>query len=67
MNQRQRALVDYAIRLTRVPEDITEKDIAELRNAGLTDEGIHDAAVIVGYFNFVNRIASGLGVDLEKD
>jgi uncharacterized peroxidase-related enzyme len=66
MNQRQRALVDYAIKLTRVPQDMTEEDIAQLRNAGLNDAAIHDAAAIVCYFNFVNRIASGLGVELEE-
>jgi alkylhydroperoxidase family enzyme len=46
---------------------MTEDDIAQLRNAGLNDAAIHDAAAIVGYFNFVNRIASGLGVDLEEE
>jgi uncharacterized peroxidase-related enzyme len=66
-NQRRRALVDYAIKLTRLPEDMTQEDIAQLRNAGLTDAAIHDAAAIVGYFNFVNRIASGLGVELEEE
>ncbi len=40
-------------------------DTDRLREAGLTDEAIHDAASIVAYFNFVNRIALGLGVELE--
>lgn len=46
---------------------MTDDDIGKLRNAGLTDAAIHDAAAIVGYFNLVNRIASGLGVELEEE
>ncbi len=44
---------------------MSEADLAPLRAAGLSDGGIHDATVIVGYFNFVNRLAEGLGVALE--
>jgi alkylhydroperoxidase family enzyme len=40
-------------------------DVAALRSAGLDDRGIHDVCAIVGYFAFVNRIADGLGVELE--
>lgn len=64
---RSRTVVDYALKLSRSPQDVTEDDIAQLRNTGLTDAAIHDAAAIVAYFNFVNRIASGLGVDLEEE
>lgn len=38
-----------------------------LRAVGLSDEGIHSAAAVTAYFNFVNRIALGLGVELEVD
>jgi hypothetical protein len=44
--------------ITTIPE--TSSD-GELRD----DRGIHDTAAIVGYFNFVNRLAEGLGVALE--
>lgn len=44
---------------------MTGDDVAALREAGLGDPGIHDAAAVVAYFNFVNRIADGLGVQLE--
>jgi len=37
-----------------------------LRAAGLSDSAIHDAACVVAYYNYVNRLASGLGVELEK-
>jgi len=40
--------------------------VASLREVGLSDEAIHEAAGITAYFNFVNRMASGLGVELER-
>ena len=39
--------------------------VRALRDSGLGDGGIHDAAAVTAYFNFVNRIALGLGVELE--
>lgn len=62
---RQRALIDYAIALTTAPASMNEGHVASLREAGVSDEGIHAAASITAYFNFVNRIALGLGVELE--
>ena len=60
-----RALLDYSIKLTRAPSEMTAADVAALRRAGFDDRGIHDACSIVGYFAFVNRVADGLGVELE--
>ena len=60
-----RALVDFADKLTRTPAAITVGDIESLRTAGFDDRAIHDACAIVSYFAFVNRIADGLGVELE--
>lgn len=62
---RDRALVDYAVRLTRSPESMTEEHVVLLRGAGLSDAAIHDAASVIAYYNFVNRVANGLGVGLE--
>jgi alkylhydroperoxidase family enzyme len=42
-----------------------ETDIARLRKAGWSDRAILDLTLVVGYFAFVNRIADGLGVQLE--
>jgi alkylhydroperoxidase family enzyme len=44
-----------------------EANVDALRDAGWSDEGIHDACQIVAYFNFINRIADGLGVDPEPE
>lgn len=59
--------MDYAIKLTMQPAEVSAHDLGPLRDIGLSDSAIHDAAAITAYFNFVNRVASGLGVELEKD
>jgi uncharacterized peroxidase-related enzyme len=64
---RQRALVDYAIKLTRQPARMQESDLQPMRDAGLDDRAILDANMVCGYFAFVNRVADGLGVPLEAD
>ena len=60
-----RALCDYADKLTRTPGDMGSADIERLRTVGLTERAITDAAQVIAYFNYINRIADGLGVDLE--
>jgi uncharacterized peroxidase-related enzyme len=63
---RNKALLAYAAKLTLDPKDITQDDIKDLRDAGLTDAEILRANLIASYFNFSNRIALGLGVEIEK-
>ncbi|MEX0880459.1 MAG: carboxymuconolactone decarboxylase family protein [Thermoanaerobaculia bacterium] len=65
--RRLRAMVDYALLLTRRPNSVTSSQVAALRETGLSDAEIHRVAAVVAYFNFVNRIAEGLGVELEHD
>ena len=62
-----RALADYAHKLTTSPASIVEDDIQSLRQNGLDDADILLANLIAAYFNFVNRIALGLGVDCNED
>lgn len=66
LEPRSRALVEYALKLTRAPWTAVEADVEVLRAAGLSDAAIHDAASVAAYFNYVNRLASGLGVELEQ-
>jgi len=56
----------YAEKLTLQPKSVRETDVAALRDAGLEDEAILHVAEVVAYFNFVNRMAEGLGVPLEE-
>ena len=60
------AMLDYAVKLTRTPGEMNEGDVAELRARGFDDRGIHDGCAVTAYFAFVNRIADGLGVELEE-
>jgi uncharacterized peroxidase-related enzyme len=65
-SMREKALLTYAAKLTLGPKDITNDDINDLRDAGLSDKEILRANLIASYFNFSNRIALGLGVELEE-
>lgn len=60
-----RALCDYAAALTLAPGDITQADVAALTAHGLTDAQVLVAAQVIGYFNYINRVADGLSVDPE--
>ena len=62
---RLHALCAYAEKLTRNPGACGEDALAPLRALGLSDRALHDLVAVVAYFNFVNRIASGLAVELE--
>ena len=63
--RRLRAIADYAIRLTRDPGGMRSEHLDPLREAGLDDRAILWLAEVVAYFNYVNRMADGLGVELE--
>ena len=58
-------MLDYALKLTRSPSAVTEADVAELRRLGFTDRAVLDICQVGAYFNFVNRLADGLGAELE--
>ena len=60
-------IVRHAEKLTSAPGAMTESDLGELRAVGLSDRDILDLTLIVGYFNFVNRIAMGLGVEFSAE
>jgi len=62
-----RAMLDYAIKLTKSPSRITAGDVELLRRHGFDDRAIHDICAITAYYAFVNRIADGLGVELEEE
>jgi uncharacterized peroxidase-related enzyme len=67
LSGRERALVRYAERLTREPRGFPASALEPLRAVGLADEEILSLTEITAYFNFVNRMAEGLGVELEDD
>ena len=62
-----RALLDYALKLTLTPAAMTEQDVHVLKAVGFSDPQILSANLVTSYFNFINRVADGLGVDLEPE
>ncbi len=68
LDKADRLLCAYAVLLTREPSSaMLEKVVDELKNAGFSDTAIHDATLVIAYFNFVNRMVNGLGVEVEED
>ena len=63
----ERAMLAYASKLTRDPSSVTADDVKELREQGFDDRAVHDICTVTAYFAFVNRIADGLGVELEDE
>ena len=60
-----RAALDFAVKLTLTPGDMKPSDVDALRAQGYDDRAIHDIVQVVASFNYINRVAEGLGVDLE--
>ena len=60
-------LLDYCTKITNAPATCTKKDVDTLRAAGATDEEIHATVQVCSYFNYINRVADALGVDLEPE
>lgn len=58
-------MLDYAALLTRAPADMKKENVDALRRSGFNDEAILEIALVTAYYACVNRIADGLGVDLE--
>lgn len=66
ISDKERAMLDYAVKLTLTPYEMQRGDVDLLRDRGLTDQAILDLNLVTGYFAFVNRLADGLGVEMES-
>ena len=64
---RLRAILQFAERLTLLPGSVEAQHIEALREVGLDDRAVHDLAQGIAYFAYINRVADGLGVDLEPE
>jgi uncharacterized peroxidase-related enzyme len=58
ISKRQRAMLDFSVKLTSSPWSVEEGDRERLRRAGFSDRDIWDISAIVGFFNMSNRVAS---------
>jgi uncharacterized peroxidase-related enzyme len=60
LSPKQRAMLDFAVRLTETPDKIGEADREALRAAGFSDRDIWDIAAVAGFFNMSNRLAAAV-------
>lgn len=66
LDERDRALCRFAIKLTETPSLMSPADVEALREQGLDDRAVHDLVQTVGFFNYITRVAEGLGVEPER-
>lgn len=62
LDPRQRAMLDFAVQMTKASATIEEADRQALRDHGLTDRDIFDLASVAGFFNMTNRVASAIAM-----
>ncbi len=62
-----RGMLDFAIKLTLTPWAMAPADVDGLRALGFDDAAVHDIAQVAALFNYYDRLADGLGVDLEPE
>ncbi len=65
LSRADHALCRFAEKLTRRPQEMRAGDLDTLRREGFDDRAIHDAVQVIAYFNYITRIADGLGVEPE--
>ncbi len=58
-------MLDYAVKLTLTPGKMCDGDVERLRGVGFDNAAVLDICQVVSYYNYVNRMADGLGVELE--
>src|SRR6266542_5830978 len=62
LSEADRAMLDYTAKLTRHAWQVTPEDLARLRRVGFDDRAILQINLIASWFNYINRVADGLGV-----
>ena len=67
IDTRQRAMLDFAVKLTEASAKVEEQDREALRAVGFTDRDIFDIASVAAFFNMTNRVASGTDMRPNED
>ncbi len=62
INEQDRAMLDYVVKLTKDATKVSHEDHAKLKAAGFDDRGILQITLIASWFNYINRVADALGV-----
>ena len=66
LDPQTRGMLDFAVKLTRDPTSMVKADVQRLRSLGLSDEQVLSTVLITCTFNFMTRLADGLGVELAE-
>lgn len=66
LSPKELAALEFSKRLTLEPQSVSKEDYEKLAAADFSDEEVLHVTEVTAYFNFVNRMASGLGVELES-
>ena len=65
LSSKRVAMLRFAVKLTATPSAVNDADVEALRSAGFSDRDILDIVEVVGYYAYANRVADGLGLELE--
>ena len=65
ITEADKLILEYAEKITKTPASITKANIDKLLANGFDKQGVHDIAQVASYYNYVNRLADSLGVELE--
>ena len=67
LTPRERTMLDYVDKLTRAPWSMRESDVRSLRAVGFDDLAILHIVQVASFFNYVNRVADALGIELDPE
>ena len=65
IDETTKAILEFAVKVTKAASTVTPADHEHLRGYGLTDEALFAIVEVVGFFNYINRIADAFGVELD--
>ena len=66
LSEKQKAICFLAEKLTLSPGNINSSDIEKLKKVGLDDREVSEAVQVISYYNYINRVADGLGLEPEE-
>lgn len=67
LTPRERALADYALKVTRAANEVVPDDLDAVRAAGVPEEGLLEAVAVAAFFNLTNRLNSALGIQANRE
>ena len=67
ISDRNKLMLAYAEKVTREPASVDRAYVDRMKEIGFTDHELHDIVQVTAFFNYINRLADGLGVELEAE